>query len=311
MRNAMKKKLLSLLFVLMLFLCSCGSGSDSLAGSRPGSLVFGEGSSNGEFSYDQVPEYDGQPYAVINNNVPYFKESDFSEESFEQYSELDELGRCGTAFANVGIDLMPTEGRGNIGQVKPSGWQSVKYDFVDGKYLYNRCHLIGFQLTAENANKKNLITGTRFMNVDGMLPFENMVADYIKETDNHVMYRVTPVFEGENLVASGVLMEAESVEDHGEGVKFNVYVYNVQPGITIDYATGKAVLSDTDASAGTGKTSGNTEKKTYVLNENTKKFHTPECSGVKDIKEGNKKTFTGSREELIKEGYSPCGRCKP
>ena len=149
------------------------------------------------------------------------------------------------------------------------------------------------------------------MNVDGMLPFENMVADYIKETDNHVMYRVTPVFEGENLVASGVLMEAESVEDQGEGVKFNVYVYNVQPGITIDYATGKAALSDADASAGTGKNSGNTEEKTYVLNENTKKFHTPECSGVKDIKEGNKKTFTGSREELIKEGYSPCGRCKP
>ena len=149
------------------------------------------------------------------------------------------------------------------------------------------------------------------MNVDGMLLFENMVADYIKETDNHVMYRVTPVFEGENLVASGVLMEAESVEDHGEGVKFNVYVYNVQPGITIDYSTGKAVLSDTDASVGTGKTSGNTEKKMYVLNENTKKFHTPECSGVKDIKEGNKKTFTGSREELIKEGYIPCGRCKP
>ena len=206
---------------------------------------------------------------------------------------------------------MPTGKRGKIGQVKPSGWQTIKFDNVDGKYLYNRCHLIGYQLTAENANEKNLITGTRYMNVDGMLPFENMVADYIKETDNHVMYRVTPVFEGENLVASGVLMEAESVEDHGEGVKFNVYVYNVQPGITIDYATGKAVLSDEDASAGTGKTSGNTEKKTYVLNENTKKFHTPKCSGVKDIKEGNKKTFTGSREELIKEGYSPCGRCKP
>ena len=206
---------------------------------------------------------------------------------------------------------MPTGKRGKIGQVKPSGWQTIKFDNVDGKYLYNRCHLIGYQLTAENANEKNLITGTRYMNVDGMLPFENMVADYIKETDNHVMYRVTPVFEGENLVASGVLMEAESVEDHGEGVKFNVYVYNVQPGITIDYATGKAVLSDTDASVGTGKTSGNTEKKMYVLNENTKKFHTPECSGVKDIKEGNKKTFTGSREELIKKGYSPCGRCKP
>ena len=194
MRNTMKKKLLSLLFVLMLILCSCGSGTDSLAGSRLGSPVSGEASANGEFSYDQVPEYTGQPYAVINDNVPYFKESYFSEESFEQYSELDKLGRCGTAFANVGTDLMPTEGRGNIGQVKPSGWQSVKYDFVDGKYLYNRCHLIGFQLTAENANKKNLITGTRFMNVDGMLPFENMVADYVKETNHHVLYRVTPVF---------------------------------------------------------------------------------------------------------------------
>ena len=180
---------------------------------------------------------------MINNNVPYFKESDFSEESFEQYSELDELGRCGTAFANVGIDLMPTEGRGNIGQVKPSGWQSVKYDFVDGKYLYNRCHLIGFQLTAENANKKNLITGTRFMNVDGMLPFENMTADYVKETKNHVLYRVTPVFEGDNLVASGVLMEAQSVEDQGEAIQFNVFVYNVQPGVEIDYATGNSTLA--------------------------------------------------------------------
>ena len=238
-------------------------------------------------------------------------EDELTDQSYESYSDLDELGRCGVAASNIGTDLMPTGKRGKIGQVKPSGWQTIKFDNVDGKYLYNRCHLIGYQLTAENANEKNLITGTRYMNVDGMLPFENMVADYIKETDNHVMYRVTPVFEGGNLVASGVLMEAESVEDHGEGVKFNVYVYNVQPGITIDYATGKAVLSDTDASAGTGKTSGNTEKKMYVLNENTKKFHTPECSGVKDIKEGNKKTFTGSREELTKEGYSPCGRCKP
>ena len=258
-----------------------------------------------------IPEYSGKPYITIHDNQPDFTDSDLTTEAFENYSDLDDLGRCGVAYANICMDLMPTEERGSISQVKPSGWHSVRYDNVDGKSLYNRCHLIGWQLAGENANEKNLITGTRYLNVDGMLPFENMVADYIKETDNHVMYRVTPVFEGENLVASGVLMEAESVEDHGEGVKFNVYVYNVQPGITIDYATGKAVLSDTDASVGTGKTSGNTEKKTYVLNENTKKFHTPECSGVKDIKEGNKKTFTGSREELIKEGYIPCGRCKP
>ena len=260
---------------------------------------------------EEVPEYTGQPYVEINDNEPTFTEDELTADSYEEYSPLDELGRCQTAEACVGEDLMPTQKRESISSVKPTGWVNKEYDGIDGGYLYNRCHLIGFQLTGENANERNLITGTRYMNVDGMLPFENMVADYIKETDNHVMYRVTPVFEGGNLVASGVLMEAESVEDHGEGVKFNVYVYNVQPGITIDYATGKAVLSDTDASAGTGKTSGNTEKKMYVLNENTKKFHTPECSGVKDIKEGNKKTFTGSREELTKEGYSPCGRCKP
>ena len=160
-------------------------------------------------------------------------------ESFEYYSDLDELGRCGTAYSSVGTDLMPTEKRGSISKVKPSGWQVSKYDFVDGKYLYNRCHLIGYQLTAENANEKNLITGTRYLNVDGMLPFENLVADYVKETENHVLYRVTPVFEGNNLVASGVLMEAESVEDAGDGVEYCVYVYNVQPGVEIDYATGE------------------------------------------------------------------------
>lgn len=179
-------------------------------------------------------------YIVINNNNPEFSESDFSENSFESYSELDSLGRCGVAYANIGIDLMPTEERGEIGSVKPTGWHTVKYDNIDGKYLYNRCHLIGFQLTAENANKMNLITGTRYLNVQGMLPFENMVADYIKETKNHVLYRVTPVFEGDNLVASGVQMEAESVEDAGEGICFNVYVYNMQPGILIDYGTGES-----------------------------------------------------------------------
>ena len=186
-----------------------------------------------------IPPYSGDPYAVVNGNVPYFTESDLTSESFEYYSDLDELGRCGTAYSSVGTDLMPTEKRGSISKVKPTGWQTSEYEFVDGKHLYNRCHLIGYQLTAENANEKNLITGTRYPNVDGMLPFENLVADYVKETENHVLYRVTPVFEEDNLVASGVLMEAESVEDEGAGVEYCVYVYNVQPGVVIDYATGE------------------------------------------------------------------------
>jgi DNA-entry nuclease len=195
------------------------------------------------FSMEDIPEFDeSTPYVVINNNIPDFEEQYFTEECFENYSELDVLGRCGVAFANVGIDTMPTESRESIGSVTPTGWKNVKYDNVDGKYLYNRCHLIGFQLTAENANEKNLITGTRYLNVQGMLPFENEVADYVKETKNHVLYRVTPVFEGDNLVASGVQMEAESVEDKGEGVEFNVYVYNNQPGIEINYATGESKL---------------------------------------------------------------------
>lgn len=191
-------------------------------------------------SLSEIPEYSGEPYIEINGNEPDFPEGDWEEESFETYSELDELGRCGTAYANVGTDLMPTEERGSIGQVKPTGWHTVKYDIVDGKYLYNRCHLIGYQLSGENANEKNLITGTRYLNVEGMLPFENMAADYVKETGNHVLYRVTPVFDGNNLVANGVQMEAFSVEDAGEGISYNVYVYNVQPGIEIDYATGES-----------------------------------------------------------------------
>ena len=189
-----------------------------------------------------IPKYSGKPYVVINDNNPYFEDAQCTTFSFEYYSELDELGRCGVTYASVGKDIMPTEERESIGHVKPSGWQSTKYDIVDGKYLYNRCHLIGFQLTGENANKKNLITGTRSMNVDGMLPFENMVADYVSETGNHVMYRVTPLFDKENLVAAGVLMEAKSVEDHGEGILFNVFVYNAQDGIKIDYATGESKL---------------------------------------------------------------------
>ncbi len=191
-----------------------------------------------------IPAYAGDPYVTINDNEPQFLETDLATSSYEYYSDLDSLGRCGVVYACIGTDLMPTEERGNIGAVKPSGWHTVKYDIVDGKYLYNRCHLIGYQLSGENANVNNLITGTRYLNVEGMLPFENMVADYVKETGNHVLYRVTPVFEGNNLVASGVQIEAQSVEDQGEGILFNVYCYNVQPGVTIDYATGDSTLAE-------------------------------------------------------------------
>ena len=187
---------------------------------------------------ESIPPFSGDAYIAINGNVPFFVEEEYTTESYEYYSELDELGRCGVTMACIGIDIMPTEDRGEIGSVKPTGWKSVKYDCVDGKYLYNRCHLIGFQLAGENANKKNLITGTRYLNIEGMLPFENMVADYVQETENHVLYRVTPIFEGDNLVASGVVMEGLSMEDGGEDICFCVYAYNAQPGIVIDYTTG-------------------------------------------------------------------------
>lgn len=252
----------------------------------------------------EIPEYSGSPYYVLNDNVPMFSEEDFVSKSYETYSELDEQGKCGVAIANIGPDLMPTEERDSIGQVKPSGWQTVKYDNIDGKYLYNRCHLIGFQLTGENANERNLITGTRYMNVEGMLPFENMVADYVKETGNHVLYRVTPIFDGNNLVASGVQMEAMSVEDDGEGICFNVYVYNVQPGIEIDYATGNSrYVGEKDVS--------DTREKTYILNTNNKKIHRTDCSSVKDMSEKNKQEYRGDRSALEAQGYEACQRCNP
>ena len=256
--------------------------------------------------------YDGKPYVVINDNDPDFTDADMTTTSFERYGELDGLGRCTTAFANIGKDLMPAEKRGPIGEVKPTGWQTAKYDNVDGKYLYNRCHLIGYQLTGENANEKNLITGTRYLNVDGMLPFENMVADYIKETNNHVLYRVTPVFSGDNLVASGVQMEAESVEDNGDGILFNVYCFNAQPGIAIDYATGDSHQDDSivaDASKSTTAAEANVQ--TYVLNTHTKKFHKESCNSAKSMDASNKKIYTGSRQDIIDMGYESCGVCKP
>ena len=292
------------------------------------------------FNAADVPAYSGEPYTAVNNNEPYFTSDNLTTEAFENYSELDALGRCGVAYANVCLETMPTEKRGNISEVKPTGWHSVKYDNVDGKSLYNRCHLIGYQLTAENANQQNLITGTRYLNVDGMLPFENMVADYVKETDNHVLYRVTPIFTGDNLVADGGLMEGYSVEDEGDGICFCVYAYNVQPGITIDYATGDSWLSSEKGNSnsssggnsavsqsaadksGTQQAAVQTEsvKETsapvstgteYILNTNTKKFHYPSCSSVKQMKASNKKEYTGSRDDLIAQGYDPCKKCNP
>ena len=246
-------------------------------------------------------------FRSVNNNVPEFKINEITDKSFENYSTLDSLGRCQVATASVGKDIMPKEKRESISSVKPTGWHFVKYDNVEGKILYNRCHLIGYQLTGENVNEKNLITGTRYMNVDGMLPFENMVTDYVKETGNHVMYRVTPVFEGNDLVARGVKMEGYSVEDKGKSISFNVFCYNVQPGITIDYSTGDSRLSDEKS---TTTNTGNS-KTEYILNLNSHKFHLPECSGVKRMSESNKGKYTGNRQDLIDQGYEPCGMCNP
>ncbi|MCD7762437.1 MAG: DNA/RNA non-specific endonuclease [Lachnospiraceae bacterium] len=286
-------------------------------------------------SLADIPDYSGTPCVVINDNVPFFDEDDLTTTSYEFYSELDSLGRCGVALANIGQDIMPTEERGEIGPIKPSGWHTVKYEGIDGNYLYNRCHLIGYQLSGENANEKNLITGTRYLNVEGMLPYEDMVAEYVQETANHVLYRVTPIFDGDNLVASGVLMEAVSVEDNGEGVRFNIYCYNVQPGIVIDYATGDSYAeSEVGAEAGESEALeseasenvtdlsndedsdaevnlSDDSEVTYILNTNTKKFHYPSCPSVSQMSEKNKQEYTGSREDVISMGYEPCKNCNP
>ena len=344
--------LTGLLLILSVCLTSCGnqgqtdSGKDS--NTQSGTKVAAEDHSAEEkgsdsesyVTVDDVPAYSGEPYVEVNDNQPEFTEEELTTVSYEDYSELDELGRCQLAEACIGQDLMPTEARESISSVKPTGWKNKSYDTVDGGYVYNRCHLIGFQLTGENANEENLITGTRYMNVEGMLPFEDEVAAYIKETDNHVMYRVTPVFEGDDLVASGVQMQAESVEDDGVGISFNVYVYNVQPYVVIDYKTGEnwegdeiaepegkwadgteadpsdsksdsKINAKTDSAATSKAEEKDTKEQTYILNKNTKKFHKPECSGTKKIKAKNKGEYTGSRQTLIDEGYEPCGNCNP
>lgn len=281
--------------LLAVFVLFGGCASLAEPGSAPAAAV----------ALEDVPAFSGAPYVELDGNQPAFSEAERTAESFETYSALDELGRCGPAFACIGQDLMPTQERESISQVRPTGWQNAEYDFVDGGYLYNRCHLIGFQLTGENANERNLITGTRYMNVEGMLPFENMVADYVKETGNHVLYRVTPVFEAEELVARGVQMEAWSVEDKGDGVCFNVYVYNNQPGVEIDYRTGES------RAAGAESTVEPAQDETYILNVRSKKFHRPDCASVDSMREENRETFHGSREALIEQGYAPCGSCNP
>lgn len=309
-RSAVGRLTAALLLVSLLTGCSVtldlGSGlSERSDGST---LAYENLPESYEEALASIPDYAGEDTIEINGNVPFFQDSDLTEESYEYYSELDSEERCGVAAACIGSDLMPTEKRSSISEVKPSGWQTVRYEgLVEGDYLYNRCHLIGYQLTGENANEKNLITGTRYFNVDGMLPYENEVADYIEQTDNHVLYRVTPLFEGDELVARGVLMEAESVEDAGKGVAFNVFVYNIQPGVTIDYSTGGSTLS-----TGEDEITVNVEGEAdYVLNTSSKKFHLPSCSGVEDIKAENREDYHGDRKMLIAEGYSPCGRCKP
>lgn len=320
----MKIKRLCAALLVLLALCTalCGcSFLDSITGRNDDGGSGGNDkestqTAGGYASVEGIPDYAGKPYTVLDDNQPRFTAEEKTTTSFEQYADLDSLGRCGVTFACIGKDLMPTEDRGEISKVYPTGWEQNKYDsaLVEGGWIYNRCHLIGFQLTGENANEKNLISGTRYLNIEGMLPFENMVADYIKETGNHVMYRVTPMFAGNNLLASGVRMEAWSVEDDGEGICFHVFAYNVQPGITIDYVTGENWLNTEKKdppTSDTAQTEVSTESQNYILNTKSKKIHLPTCSGVAKISEENREESTKTKEALMKEGYGVCGICKP
>ena len=285
------------------------------------------GDNNSKAVLSKIPEYSGRPYVVINGNVPSFNKYELTTKGYETYASIDSLGRCGGAVASCGREIMPKPGeeRGSISAVKPSGWVQAQYDCVSGKYLYNRCHLIGWQLSAENANKRNLITGTRYMNTEGMLPFENMVADYIRETNNHVAYRITPIYDGGDLVASGVQMEAYSVEDDGEGICFNVFCYNVQPGVKIDYTTGRSWATESNkettkkpvvvSPVETTKKQVETTREQnvitgqYIININTKKIHKPHCHHINKMSEANKKSYSGSLDDLYSQGYKTCGTC--
>ena len=268
-----------------------------------------------QLKLSDIPPYSGTSYTDINGDVPFF--SELMTTPFDGYGPLDDLGRATLAYACVGPETMPNSPRENISSIHPSGWNDAQYEGIEGKNLFNRCHLIGFQLTGQNANERNLITGTRYMNVEGMLSFENSVASYVRETGHHVMYRVTPLYDGDNLVASGVLMEAKSVED--PFVQYCVFCYNVQPGVTIDYATGENSgdgkigedHSDEDQPSERTVPETKDEGTDYVLNTNTKKFHYPSCPSVGDMKEKNRQDYHGTRDEIIAMGYKPCGRCNP
>lgn len=309
-----------LLFSLFASLAGCGEVGATVGGSAPTQSSEQEVSeavvesapseAAGDLDISDIPEYSGSPYVEVSGNAPSFTDADLSSPA-ETYTPLDSLGRCGSAMAIVSRETMPTEERGFIGMVKPSGWHTVRYDdLISDRYLYNRCHLIGYQLTAENANEQNLITGTRYLNVEGMLPFENEVADYVEATGNRVLYRVTPVFVGDELVARGVQMEAESVEDGGAGVSFNVFCHNVQPGIQIDYQTGQSRRSQ-DAGP-TGESSSiqpSADQVMYVLNVNSGKFHLPDCPSVSKMSDRNKRELTSTLDQMRAEGYSPCANC--
>lgn len=305
----MRKKIAILLSVLLVLSCLC-TGCNlayELLNQEEASDTFVMEAATSSNWFDSVPDYRGTPYIEINSDIPFFTQEDKKRtDAFENYSDLDDLGRCGVAYANICEEIMPTEERdGSLSSVSPSGWNQKKYN---GEWIYNRSHLIGYQLAGENANRKNLITGTRYFNVDGMLPFENTVADYIDDNpSNHVLYRVTPKYkEEQDLVAYGVLMEAWSVEDNGYGCQFCVFIYNVQPGIEIDYATGESWEAETDVPS-TSSEEGNT----YILNTNSKKFHTEDCSSAKRISDKNRTTYKGTRDDLISQGYQPAECCKP
>lgn len=287
-----------------------------------------ENTGNETFDLSQIPYYTGSPYTVVNDNVPSIPENEYTTKTFVELSELDNLGRCGTAYGCFGPETVTDKERGAIGHIKPSGWHTVKYNgIVDGNYLYNRCHLIMYKLSGILDDNRNLITGTRYLNIKGMLPFEEQLTDYVEETENHVMYRVTPTFAGDDLVAHGVHMEAASVED--TKIRFNVFCYNIQPGVDINYATGESSLSEQSPVVTGPVDTGNEstvssitvnesaaaqdtkDLKTYVVNKNTHKFHLPDCSSAAEMKPQNKKVVKNTKDDLINQGYDPCGICKP
>lgn len=316
----MRKKFLLLLLSLIFLLTGCNPVLESDVSVNEIGVEESEEMSEVSVGRDivyydiTIPAYSDAAYVDINGGFPFFTDDEITTDEFETYAELDELGRCGVAYANISPLTMPTEERGAIGQVKPSGWHTVKYDCVDGKYLYNRCHLIGFQLAGENANEQNLITGTRYLNIDGMLDHENMIAEYVKDTGNHVLYRVTPVYYEDNLVADGVVMEAYSVEDKGDGIEFCIFAYNVQPGVQIDYATGDSALTGEEIVVDEPVLKNYTENPDgiiYTVNIETKKYHYEDCSTAINTKDENKESYNGTVDWLLDNGYEPCGKCKP